>query len=251
MKDRTRHILCFIITVIAAVQLFVPQSVYAEKQYSKEEIYSEDFNNVSDETLASWNQVYSSATAEKGHWYRSASTTFISENHTSETDKALSMNGHVSGQNNYFYFKLPGDVAEDGIAKYEIKFDYYANGTWCDWFYITNKDGASANVNMDYLNGWSTVSMIVDFENHSWQIGNYSCPATNLSSVLNGSDLTLIIRLHGNAAAGNKIKVDNFKVYKLYESLEHEIYDEAISLYDKFNGPPNMAAARYTLTMCS
>lgn len=234
MNDRIRHILSFLMTVIAAVQFFVPQPVYAEKQYSKEQIYFEDFNSVSDETLASWNQTYMSAAAEKAHWYTSA-TTFILENHTSETDKALSMNGHVSGQNNYFYFKLPGNIVEDGIDKYEITFDYYANGSWCDWFYLTNKEGASANVNMDIPHGWATVSMTIDLENPSWMIGNYTCPATNMSSILNGSDLTLIIRLHGNAAAGNKIKVDNFRVYKLYESRDYEIYNETVSLYDKFD----------------
>ena len=176
MKDRIRHILCFLITMIAAVQFLVPQQAYAEKQYSKELIYSEDFNSVSDETLASWNQVYASATAEKGNWYTSSTTTFMLENHTSETDKALSMNGHVTGLNNYFYFKLPGDIAEDGIAKYQINFDYYANGSWCDWFYITNKEGASASVNMDFAQGWTSVSMTLDLENHSWMLGNYSCP---------------------------------------------------------------------------
>jgi len=232
MKDRTRHFLCFLITMITAVQFFVPQSVSAKKQYTKELIYSETFDGVSEDTLASWNQAYA-ATAEKGNWYVGSSTTFILENRTSETDKVLSMNAHVKGQNNYFYFKFPGDIVADGIDKYEITFDYYANGSWCDWFYLTNKEGKNVNVNMELARGWHSISMTIDLENHVWKIGNYACPAENIASVLNGSDLTLITRLHNDAENGATIKFDNFKVYKLYESTNYEIYDETISLYNK------------------
>ena len=219
--------------MLTAVHLVAPLSVSAEKQYVKEQIYFEDFNSISAETLASWNQVYANNTAQKEHWYVNSSTTFILEDHTDGTDKALSMNGHTSGQNNYFYFKLPGDIALDGISKYEITFDYYANGSWCDWFYVRNAAGTSAGINMNFSQGWRDISMTLDLENPSWKIGNTSCTDANLSSVLNGSDLTIIARLHSNAAVGNKIKIDNFRVYKLYESLNYDIYDDTISLYDR------------------
>ena len=233
MKDRIRHLICFFIAVLTVVHICVPQPVSAEKQYVKEEIYFEDFNSVSDETLVSWNQTYKADAAEEGHWYTNSSTTLTLEDNTNSDNKALSMNGHVNGQNNYFYFKLPGDISADSIQRYQVSFDYYANGDWCDWFYLTNKDGTSASVNMSYAQGWKYVSMIIDLEEGAWKIGSYSCSATNLSSVLNGSDLTLIIRLHGNAAAGNKIKFDNFGVYKLYENPNYDIYDEVVSIYDK------------------
>ena len=232
MKDRIRRLFSLFVTLLAAVQLFVPQPVFAEKQYVKEQIYFEDFNGVSAETLAAWNRVYDHDTAEKGQWYVNSSTTAILENHTGEDDRALSMNGHVNGQNNFYYFKLPGDIAEDGIDKYEITFDYYANGSWCDWFYLRNAAG-SAGMNMNYSSGWRTVSMTVDLTDHSWLVGNSAATDANLPSVLDGSELTLAIRLHGNAAAGNRIRVDNFTVYKLSESLSYDIYDETVSLYDQ------------------
>lgn len=219
--------------MLTVVQIIVPQPVFAEKQYAKEQIYFEDFNGVSDETLASWNRVYASDTAVKENWYVNSMTTFILEDNTSENDKALSMSGHKGGQNNFFYFKLPGDITGDGIDKYEITFDYYANGSWCDWFYLSNAAGTSAGINMNYSQGWRTVSMTVDLENGTWKIGNSYCADANISSVLDGSDLTFAARLHGNAVAGNKIKIDNFCVYKLYESLNYDIYDDTVSLYDK------------------
>lgn len=237
MKHKLKQNLCtFLAVILIAVHISVPQSVSAEeKQYVKEQIYFEDFNAISDGTLASWNAVYNKDTAVKGQWYTSQYTTPMLDEHTSASDKALSMQGHVSGQNNYYYFKLPGDIEDDGIAKYEISFDYYANGSWCDWFHLRNSTGTDASINLNYSQGWRTITMTIDLENSSWLIGSTSCTHANISSVLNGDDLIVAMRLHGNASVGNKIKIDNFRVYKYYENVNYDVYDEAIKLYDKFN----------------
>ncbi len=236
MKYKFKQNLCTFLAVIPiVVQLSVPQLVSAEtKQYVKEQIYFEDFNNISDATLASWNEAYVKETAQKGRWYTDSTTTPVLDEHTNASDKALSMEGHKQGDNNFFYFTLPGDIEEDGIAKYEISFDYYANGSWCDWFYLKNSSDTNAYINMNYSQGWNSVTMTIDLENTSWFVGNAPCKHESVSSVLNGEDLVLMARLHGNANAGNKIKFDNFKVYKFYENVNYDIYDEAISLYDKF-----------------
>lgn len=237
MKHKFKQNLCtFLAVTLIAVQIFVPQSVSAEtKQYVKEQIYFEDFNNISDATLASWNEAYVKETAQKGSWYTDSTTTPVLDEHTNTNDKALSMAGHRQGDNNFFYFTLPGDIEEDGIAKYEISFDYYANGSWCDWFYLKNSSDVNAYINMNYSQGWKTVTMTIDLENTSWLVGNAPCTHEDISSVLNGDNLILMARLHSNASAGNKIKFDNFKVYKFYENVNYDIYDEAISLYDKFD----------------
>ena len=237
MNHRFKQNLCtFLAVVLIAVQIVAPQSVSAEtKQYVKEEIYFEDFNSVSSETLTSWDTIYNKDTAEKEQWYRSQYTTLALDAHTSEDDKALSMQAHIKGQNNYYYFKLPGDIQDDGIAKYEVTFDYYSYGDWCDWFHLRNSEGTDSSINMSYSLGWRTITMTMDLENSKWYIGNTECTHSNVSSVLNGDDLILAIRLHSNANNGAKIKIDNFRVYKYYENLNYDIYDEAISLYDKFD----------------
>lgn len=190
-----------------------------DAEFVRTQLYSEDFNNVSDDTLASWNDDYSVDTAVKGQWYSRNTTPALVEN-TNVNDKALSTSAHVSGTQDYLYFKLPGNITSDGISRYEISFDYYAYGEWCDWFYLRNGSDVASYMNMDFTNGWHTVAMTIDLVNQAWTVNGAKCSHENILSTLDKTDLTFALRLHGNAAADSVIKVDNFKVYKLSEKYE-------------------------------
>ncbi len=201
-----------------------------EAEFVKTQIYSEDFNNISGETLTEWNKGYNKDTAVKGQWYP-LNTTATLVDHTSVDDKALSTSAHVSGTQDYLYFKLPGDITADGISRYEISFDYYANGSWCDWFYLKNDTDISSYINMDFTTGWKTVKMTIDLANKTWTINDAKCNHENIPSTLDKSDLTFFIRLHGNATAGATVMVDNFNVCRLSE--KHKLSTDTFTIIEK------------------
>ena len=182
------------------------------------EIYSENFNDVSAETVSGWNTAYAGTTAEKGKWYSSASTTPTLVDNTSADDKCFSTSAHTKGTEDRIYFKLPGDATNGSIKKYEITFDYYAYGEWCDWFHLYNSDGVESKINMDFTKGWRAVSMTLDLEDPAWIIDKATCTDANISNTINNKDLTFCIRLHGDADANSTIKVDNFIVSAVVEA---------------------------------
>ncbi len=237
MKQKMKRSLSlFLMVMLIVAQVTVPQLVSAEKQYIKQEIYSEDFDHVSDETLASWSGSYS-LPATPGKWYFEGKKPELLE-HTSAEDKCISIQPHTGGTDDYVYFALPEAIGEDGL--YTITFDYYYAGSWCDWFYLGGANNVFASNSMGYTgNNWIPIEMTIDTTNKKWIIQSatsiYEVPAANTSALFNSLPISVVMfRLHNAASTGTRIKFDNFKVYKTIENPNYDIDDDNITLYDKW-----------------
>ena len=89
MKQKNKHGLClFFIVMLSVVQVSAPQLVSAEKQYVKQLIYSQDFNDTS---KVNWTDaLYAAAPKTAGEWCFHGRTPHFEE-HTNADDKCIAL----------------------------------------------------------------------------------------------------------------------------------------------------------------
>lgn len=219
MNNTLKKVLCTFLTgMLVLVQITLPESAFAEEQYIRQEIYSQDFNNTN--SVIWTDALYSDASKTPGEWCYHGRTPYF-EVHTSEADKCITESGQ-----GYIVVTLGEELNKLDSGLYEINFDLCPgvnDGDVC-FYLVSGTNPTKAN---SYPAGqWTNITMRIDMNAKTWFING-----VNTAEGFKMADTINTIQI---LCSGNNAKFDNFKIFKLTENPNYDIYDEAIALKDKW-----------------